>query len=196
MAQGRAQPEVGLLERLRGVHQEMMGAVLGGRGLEQVAELAALALGDAVAIVVPRHDVAVAAPSASSAVALASLRPYVADRLRQRPVRPPTGLRAEVPVASGGELLGIVALVAGDPSTPAAPADEAQEFLHLAAVAALTRRAGARRGRADGARVVPRGRPRRSRARARPDRPACPPPGLRPDAGRHGAVRGAHRAAP
>ena len=48
-----AQPLVA--ERLRSVHLEMVEAVLAGDGLARVAELAAGAVGGAVAIVVPRH---------------------------------------------------------------------------------------------------------------------------------------------
>ena len=126
---------LGLVERLRGVHLAMVDAVLGGDGLERVAALAADAVGGPVAIVVPRHDVAVAAPSGSAASeALGSLRRYVADRQRDRPTQVPAGLTAEAPIESGGEMLGIVALVGG----PSPPSPEAREFLHLAAVASMT----------------------------------------------------------
>ena len=40
-----------LVERLRGLHLRMVDAVLAGDGLERVAELAAEAVGGAVAIV-------------------------------------------------------------------------------------------------------------------------------------------------
>jgi sugar diacid utilization regulator len=121
-----------LVERLRGVHLAMVDAVLGGDGLERVAELAAEAAGGAVAIVVPRHDVAVAFPPASPAAdALGALRRYVAERARDRPTRVPAGLTAEAPIESGGEMLGVVALFGmGGP--------DAREFLHLAAVASMT----------------------------------------------------------
>jgi PucR family transcriptional regulator, purine catabolism regulatory protein len=123
---------LGLVERLRGVHLAMVDAVLGGDGLERVAELAADAAGGPVAIVVPRHDVAVAWPGASVAAdALGALRRYVGDRQRDRPTQVPDGLTAEAPIESGGEMLGIVALfgVGGQ---------DAPEFLHLAAVASMT----------------------------------------------------------
>jgi sugar diacid utilization regulator len=126
---------LGLVERLRGVHLAMVDAVLGGDGLERVAELAAEAVGGPVAIVVPRHDVAVASPARSVAAdALGALRGYVAERSRERPSRVPDGLTAEAPIESGGEMLGVVALFDGGP--PSSP--EAREFLHLAAVASLT----------------------------------------------------------
>jgi sugar diacid utilization regulator len=119
---------LGLVERLRGVHLAMVDAVLGGDGLERVAELAADAAGGPVAIVVPRHDVAVAWPPTSVAAdALGALRRYVSSR----PARVPDGMTAEAPIESGGELLGVVAMFGeGGP--------ESREFLHLAAVASMT----------------------------------------------------------
>ena len=124
-----------LVERLRAVHLSMVEAVLGGEGLGRVAELASEAAGGPVAIVVPRLGVAVAAPAASpAAAALPALRRYVADRVKDRPVEVPAALVAEAPIATGDDVVGIVALVAG--SAPAAP--EAAEYLHLAAVASLT----------------------------------------------------------
>jgi sugar diacid utilization regulator len=102
-----------LVEQLRAVHLSMVEAVLGGEGLGRVAELASEAAGGPVAIVVPRLGVAVAAPAASAA---------------------PGALVAEAPIATGDDVVGIVALVAG--SSPAAA--DAAEYLHLAAVASLT----------------------------------------------------------
>src|SRR6478752_1207610 len=113
------------VEQLRAVHLSMVEAVLGGEGLGRVAELASEAAGGPVAIVVPRLGVAVAAPAASPA-----LRRYAADRVKDRPVEVPAALVAEAPIATGDDVVGIVALVAG--SAPAAP--EAAEYLHLAAV--------------------------------------------------------------
>jgi sugar diacid utilization regulator len=83
---------------------------------------------------VPRHDVAVAAPDDSAATAaLGALRRSVVERARGRPAQVPDGIVAEAPIRSGDELVGVVALV-GAADAPA----EAQEFLHLAAVASLT----------------------------------------------------------
>ena len=119
-----------LVERLRRVHLEMVEAVLGGEGLGRVAELAAAAAGAPVAVVVPRLDEAVAAPAPVKHID--ALRRYVVDRLRDRPVRVPDGIVAEVPIASGDEVIGAVLLLdaAADVAAP--------EFLHLAAVASLT----------------------------------------------------------
>jgi len=125
---------LGLVERLRAVHLQMVDAVLGGDGLERVAQLAAEAAGGPVAIVVPRHDVAIAAPDGSAATrALGALRRSVVERARGRPAQLAEGVVAEAPIRSGDELLGVVALV----DAPDAP-PEAAEFLHLAAVASLT----------------------------------------------------------
>jgi hypothetical protein len=113
----------------------MVEAVLGGEGLGRVAELASEAAGGPVAIVVPRLGVAVAAPASSpAAAALPALRRYASDRVKDRPVEVPGALVAEAPIATGDDVVGIVALVAG--SSPAVA--EAAEYLHLAAVASLT----------------------------------------------------------
>jgi sugar diacid utilization regulator len=123
-----------LVERLRAVHLQMLDAVLTGDGLAVVAALAADAAGGPVAIVVPRLGVAVASPGGEEA--LAAVRRYVGTnshppRGRVAPV--PANVVAEVPIASGDERLGGVVLL-----EPGRPEPEAVEFLHLAAVAALT----------------------------------------------------------
>ena len=112
-----------LVEHLRSVHLEMVGAVLGGHGLERVAELAGEAAGAPVAIVVPRLGVA--------AGATGELRGYVADRLRGRSVAVPEEVAMEVPIASGDSIVGAVLLLGDAP-------DDAAEYLSLAAVASLT----------------------------------------------------------
>ena len=140
MSCGAAEPRGGaaappsLVERLRAVHLTMVDAVLGGDGLGRVAELAAEAAGGPVAIVVPRLGAAAVFPEgAAGADELEALRRGVADRTRERPA-PPDWLLSEVPILSGDELVGVVALLRGDEL----PADDATEFLHLAAVASLT----------------------------------------------------------
>jgi sugar diacid utilization regulator len=132
-----------LVERLRAVHLAMVDAVLGGEGLARVAALAAEAAAAPVAVVVPRLGAAVVAPTAGDA-ALRALRRYVADRVRDRPARVPAGVAAEVPIAAGDELVGAVLLLDATATAAAAaagaagPAPEAAEFLHVAALAALT----------------------------------------------------------
>src|SRR5215210_5078849 len=100
-----------LVERLRAVHLEMVDAVLGGDGLGRVAQLAADAAGGTVAIIVPR--LGAAAASAGGPSDLGPLRRYVGDRSKDRPAPVPGGIIAEVPIASGDEVIGCVLLLAG-----------------------------------------------------------------------------------
>jgi hypothetical protein len=101
----------------------MVGAVLAGDGLERVAEIAAQHAGAPVAVVVPR----LGAPLE----AWAPYERYVAKRLAGgKPDRPPEVV-AEVPIVSGGQELGAVMLLGPGGS-------DAGEYLHVAAVAALT----------------------------------------------------------
>ena len=123
----------GLVERLRAVHLQMVDAVLGGDGLDKVAALAADAAGAPVAIVIPRLGAAVAAPAAGEED-LATLRRYVADRVKDRPAQVPPMVGAEVPIMSGDDIVGAVLMLVG----PMPPGPEAGDFLHLAAVASLT----------------------------------------------------------
>ena len=101
----------------------MVGAVLAGDGLERVAEIASAHAGAPVAVVVPRLGVPVDA--------WAPCERYVALRLAGgRPSRP-REIVAEVPIASGGEELGAVLMMGPGGA-------DAGEYLHVAAVAALT----------------------------------------------------------
>ena len=116
-------PEAGVVSTPRRVHLEMVGAVVAGDGLERVAEIAAGHAGAPVAVVVPR----LGAP----AEAWAACERYVASRLAGGQPKRPAQVTAEVPIVSGGEELGAVLLLgAGKP--------EAGEYLHVAAIAALT----------------------------------------------------------
>ncbi len=122
-----------LVARLRSVHLQMVDAVLTGDGLERVAALAAAAVQGAVAIVIPRLDVAVQAGPGGSERGAGALRRYVSDRAKDRPAEVPASVAAEVPITAGDDTVGAVLLLGG-----AAPGPEAAEFLHLAAVASLT----------------------------------------------------------
>ena len=117
---------------LRTLHLAMLDAVLVGEGLGTVADLAAAECGGPVVLIVPRLEVL--APSADvRAEDLPELRRYVLERCRGRVAPVPAGVAAEVPIATGAELLGAVLLL-GD-----APAGErAIERLRLVSVAALT----------------------------------------------------------
>src|SRR3954470_4043265 len=134
MAHATPEPPT-LVERLRSVHLLMVDAVLGGDGLGRVAELAAEAAGGPVAGGGPRLGAAGGAPGAARRDGVGDvLRRHVADRIRDRPAPLPDWLLAEVPILSGDELVGVVALLRGEEL----PAVDATEFLHLAAVASLT----------------------------------------------------------
>src|SRR5918912_753734 len=108
----------------RGAHLEMVGAVLAGDGLERIAEIASHHARVPVAVIVPRLGTRVEA--------WLPFERYVAGRLAGgRHERPPE-VAAEVPIVSGGQELGAVLMLG------ASPAADAGEYLHVAAVAALT----------------------------------------------------------
>jgi hypothetical protein len=101
----------------------MVGAVLAGDGLERVAEIASAHAGAPVVVIVPRLGAPVEA--------WAPYERYVASRLAGgRPQRPPE-VKVEVPVSSGGRDLGAVLLLG-------AGGADAGDYLHMAAIAALT----------------------------------------------------------
>jgi hypothetical protein len=118
-----AVPQPESLPTPRAAHLEMVGAVLAGDGLQRVAEIAAAHAGAPVAIIVPR----LAAP----VEAWATYERYVAARLAGGKRERPADVVAEVPIVSGGQELGAVLLL-GRGSV------NAGEYLHVAAVAALT----------------------------------------------------------
>jgi PucR C-terminal helix-turn-helix domain/GGDEF-like domain len=100
----------------------MVGAVLAGDGLERVAEIASAYAGARVAVIVPR----LGARGEGGA-----LERYVAARLAGGRSQRPPEVAVEVPVSSGGRELGAVLLLgAGGP--------DAGDYLHMAAIAALT----------------------------------------------------------
>jgi sugar diacid utilization regulator len=98
--------------------------VLAGDGLERIAEIASSYAGVPVAVIVPRLAVAVDA--------WAPYERYVARRLAGGKPDRPSEVTAEVPIVSGGHELGAVLML----GTSGAP--DAGEYLHVAAVAALT----------------------------------------------------------
>jgi PucR C-terminal helix-turn-helix domain/GGDEF-like domain len=107
----------------RGAHLEMMAAVLAGDGLGRVAEIACRHTGAKVAVVVPRIGVPVEE--------WAPYERYVAARLAGGRPTPPDDITAEVPVASGPDEVGAVLLLGRGRA-------DAGEYLHMAALAALT----------------------------------------------------------
>lgn len=122
---------------LRTLHLAMIDAVLVGEGLGAVAELAAAECHGPVALIVPRLDVEAGSPGALAQ--LGRLRRYALDRCSGRVAPVPAGVVAEVPIASGEELLGVVLLLGDAPA-----GEDALERLRLVSVAALTEIALAR----------------------------------------------------
>jgi hypothetical protein len=117
---------------LRTLHLAMLDAVLVGSGLGAVASLAAQECGGPVALIVPKLEV-VAGSSGLSPASLGRLRGYAVARCGGRVAPVPAGVVAEVPIASGEELLGVVLLLGDAP-----PSADAVERLRLVSVAALT----------------------------------------------------------
>ena len=149
-----------LVERLRAVHLEMVDAVLGGDGLGRVAQLAADAAGGAGGDrrAAPRRGRRVGrrrrATSARSAATSA-----IASKDRPAPV--PPGILAEVPIASGDEVIGAVVLL-GEPGGRVArgdgvPAPRRGRLAHRG-----RGRGGQGGGRAEPARLVPGGAARQA----------------------------------
>jgi sugar diacid utilization regulator len=108
----------------RGAHLEMVGAVLAGDGLERIAEIASQHAGVPVAVIVPRL--------ATPVEAWAPYERYVARRLAGGKPERPADVTAEVPIVSGGHELGAVLMLG------TGGAADAGEYMHVAAVAALT----------------------------------------------------------
>ena len=101
----------------------MVGAVLAGDGLERVAEIASAHAGAPVAVIVPRLGV--------GREPWLRYERYVAAGLSGGRPQRPSELTAEVPISSGGRQLGAVLLLGrGGP--------DAGDYLHMAAIAALT----------------------------------------------------------
>jgi hypothetical protein len=106
----------------RGAHLEMVGAVVAGEGLERVADIASRHAGAPVAVVVPRVGVP---------AEWARYERYVGSRLAGGNAERPREVTAEVAISSGGQDLGAVLLLGPGQ-------DDAGEYLHVAAIAALT----------------------------------------------------------
>src|SRR3712207_2198800 len=125
MALGRAgvtAPES--LPSPRGAHLEMVGAVLAGDGLERIAEIASRHARAPVAGIVPRLGTRVEA--------CAPYERYVAGRVAGWLPERPSDVCSDVPIVSGGQELGAVLMLG------ASSAADAGDYLHVAAVAALT----------------------------------------------------------
>jgi PucR C-terminal helix-turn-helix domain/GGDEF-like domain len=107
----------------RGAHLEMVGAVLAGDGLERVAEIASAHAGAPVAVIVPRLGVPLEG--------WGRYERYVTARLSGGRPQRPGEVTAEVAISSGGRQLGAVLLLGRGGA-------DAADYLHMAAIAALT----------------------------------------------------------
>jgi sugar diacid utilization regulator len=121
--------------RLHELHARMVDAVLSGDGMREVAQIAAARAGAPVAIVIPSLGHELVEPGDGAAAVLAVLRPWVDKRLAGEDVEAPGIVVREVPVNSGAEALGAIALLEGGEGLPDA---ETRGILHLAAMAAVT----------------------------------------------------------
>jgi sugar diacid utilization regulator len=111
---------------LHDLHLRMVGSVISGGGLERLADLASEELAAPVAIIVPRVG------EAGGGAELPRLRAYVRDRLAKRTTEVPETVVAEVPVTSGGDSVGAVLLLGGE------PVPRALDVLNVVAIAILT----------------------------------------------------------
>jgi len=93
---------------MRDLQATMLGAVLGGEGLEGVAELAALETGGPVAIVLPARGLS----ASSSGAVPEELARYVARRLEGGGGGLPQGVEEAVPVEAGADEIGAEIAVA------------------------------------------------------------------------------------
>jgi hypothetical protein len=165
-----------LVERLRAVHLGMVDAVLGGEGLGRVAELAAEAAGGAVHIIIPR--LGITAVSGADGSVGRSGRPAPV-RGRARPW--PTGARARRRGGRGPDRLGR----RDDRRRPAHGGDGPTRGIGVPAPGrdGLADRGGdrgrPRGGRAEPARLLPRGAALPPGGRARGDPAPRGTPGLR-----------------
>jgi PucR C-terminal helix-turn-helix domain/GGDEF-like domain len=118
---------------MRDLHTSMLGAVLGGDGLEGVAELASIETGGPVAIVLPARGL-----SASSSGAVPhELARYVATRLDGGEADAPEGVEMAVPVQAGEDEIGAVVVLASNGTTSDSPPIDREEVARAAAFAAV-----------------------------------------------------------
>jgi sugar diacid utilization regulator len=123
-------------EPLREVHARMVDAVLSGDRMRDVAAIAAERAGVPVAVILPELGQELVEPSELEVEeTLAPLRDYVGARLHGRPASVPASVLGEVPVDSGGTALGAILLLRRG---GASAVEDAQDVLHLAAMAAMT----------------------------------------------------------
>jgi sugar diacid utilization regulator len=119
---------------MRDLHATMLGAVLGGEGLEGVAELASMETGGPVAIVLPARGLS----ASSSGTVAEELAGYVVQRLAGAEAGPPDGVEVAVPVRAGEDEIGAVLVMSSNGAAPAdSPPIDSEEVARAAAFAAV-----------------------------------------------------------
>lgn len=112
----------------------MLDAVLSGSRLQEVADLAARAVGATVAIIVPSAMIAVIAPEDTASL-LPMLRAHVDERLAGREPSASVPIACEEAIGSADDVVGAVLMLDSGPG----PVDaETRGILHVAAMASLT----------------------------------------------------------
>ncbi len=118
---------------MRDLNATMLSAVLGGDGLEGVAELASLESGGPVAIVLPARGLFAASAGEISEEQAA----YVGKRLAGERVELPQGVQFAVPVQAGEDEIGVVLMMGGNGASAETPAVDGEEVGRAAAFAAV-----------------------------------------------------------
>jgi sugar diacid utilization regulator len=120
---------------LRRLHDEMIGEIVAGDGLEGVARIAATAIGAPVMIIVPDliGTVVASASGELDGIDLAGLESWVKERASGRPAVIRDDIVAETPIALAGRAAGVVGLIGTDQPDP-----DTCWILDVAAAAAVT----------------------------------------------------------
>ena len=118
---------------MRDLNATMLSAVLGGDGLDGVAELAALETGGPVAIVLPARGLS----AASSGEVSEEYADYVTRRLAGEEAELPAGVEFAVPVQAGENEIGAVLVMSANGAAAGAPAIDSEEVGRAAAFAAV-----------------------------------------------------------
>ena len=99
-------------------HLEMVDAVLAGRGLQGLADVAARLLARPVAVLVPKLGEAFAPAGALRSREAQELSRYVCARVGARPAAAPGTVALKRAVMTGAEMIGCVALLADGAGQP------------------------------------------------------------------------------
>ena len=101
---------------LKRLHDEMIGEIVGGDGLEGWPRIAATAIGAPVMIMVPDliGTVVASAPGELDGIDLAGLERWVKERASGRPAAIRDDIVAETPISLAGRAAGVVGLIGTD----------------------------------------------------------------------------------